>query len=217
MNGSVIVISNCFFFFFTIQYKCQKPCESINKNCSFDHKCQKPCYKDCLSCTVKVTKILLCGHTKKNVVCGLNDNKVKCFLPCNRLLTCNHKCNSICFELCKPCKIKVSYFLIILVLYIQLIIWLPPTNPFFFEQVKKVIPDCGHSVSLECSKTPEQKHCKDICERTLKCGHKCKNLCSIPCSTEECKEIVLKSLGKLSCGHDKVWVFCCDKYQGNLK
>jgi len=66
------------------------------------------CYEDCSLCTVKVQKILPCGHTKNDVPCGLNINDIKCILPCTRKLTCVHKCQSKCYEKCKPCENQVS-------------------------------------------------------------------------------------------------------------
>jgi len=66
------------------------------------------CYEDCSLCTVKVEKVLPCGHSKNNVPCGLDINEIKCILPCNRKLKCIHKCQSKCFEKCKPCENQVS-------------------------------------------------------------------------------------------------------------
>lgn len=164
-------------------YKCFKPCESTNKKCSLNHKCQKMCYEDCASCTVKVKKILPCGHIKNDVPCGLDSNEIKCNLPCIRPLECHHKCLAKCYEPCKPCE----------------------------NLVKKVIPDCGHLITIKCKTIPQRKNCNKPCKRVLNCGHMCKNLCAKECIPEECKEIVLQRNSKLACGHNKVWVLCCDK------
>lgn len=80
----------------------------------------------------------------------------------------------------------------------------------------KVIPDCGHSVTTKCKIIPTRKDCKAICDRTLICGHKCKSLCANICTTKNCKEIVLQKINVLACGHDKVWVLCCDRNKGNI-
>ncbi|XP_026822366.1 NFX1-type zinc finger-containing protein 1-like [Rhopalosiphum maidis] len=165
------------------KYNCTKPCENINKKCSFNHKCEKMCYEDCSLCTVKVERILACGHIKNDVPCGLSIDEIKCILPCERLLKCDHKCQSQCYEQCKPCE----------------------------NQVEKVIPDCGHSIIMKCKSIPERKHCSKKCDRILDCGHLCKNLCAKKCTTKDCKEIVLQKNGKLTCGHNSVWVLCCDK------
>ncbi|XP_060843722.1 NFX1-type zinc finger-containing protein 1-like [Rhopalosiphum padi] len=165
------------------KYMCLKPCENINNKCSLNHKCKKMCYEDCASCTVKVKKTLPCGHIKNDVPCGLNSNEIKCNLPCIRPLKCDHKCLAKCYEPCKPCE----------------------------ELVKKVIPGCDHSITIKCKTKPERKHCTKQCDRILICGHKCKNLCANECIPEECKELVLQKHSKLACGHNKVWVLCCDK------
>ncbi|XP_001949970.2 NFX1-type zinc finger-containing protein 1 [Acyrthosiphon pisum] len=165
------------------EYKCLKPCANINKMCSLSHKCQKMCYEDCSLCTVKIKKVLPCGHTKNDVPCGLNINDIKCILPCTRKLACVHKCQSKCYEKCKPCE----------------------------NQVVKVIPDCGHSITMKCKTLPERKLCTKKCNRILACGHMCKNLCAEECTTKDCEEIVLQKNSKLACGHNQVWVLCCDK------
>lgn len=58
---------------------------------------------------MKVDKILQCGHMKKDVPCGLNYIDIKCNIPCDRLLKCNHKCQAKCYEICKACERQVSY------------------------------------------------------------------------------------------------------------
>lgn len=88
-----------------------KACENVNKNCLLNHKCQKLCHEDCSYCSVKVDKILPCGHMKQNVPCKLNDSEIKCYLPCDRLLDCDHKCKAKCYELCKPCEKEVCYII----------------------------------------------------------------------------------------------------------
>lgn len=79
-----------------------------------------------------------------------------------------------------------------------------------------MIPGCDHSITIKCKTKPERKHCTKQCDRILICGHKCKNLCANECIPEECKELVLQKHSKLACGHNKVWVLCCDKDKGNI-
>jgi len=97
-----------------LQYNCIKPCENINKKCFLNHKCEKMCYEDCSLCTVKVERILACGHVKNDVPCGLSIDEIKCILPCERPLKCDHKCQSQCYEKCKPCEnqVRVRYSII---------------------------------------------------------------------------------------------------------
>ncbi|XP_060856237.1 NFX1-type zinc finger-containing protein 1-like [Metopolophium dirhodum] len=165
------------------KYNCLKPCENINQKCSLNHKCQKMCYEDCSSCTVKIKKTLPCGHIKNDVPCGINSNEIKCNLPCIRPSKCGHKCLDKCYKPCNPCE----------------------------SLVKKVIPDCGHSITMKCKIVPQRKHCTNKCDRKLICGHTCKNVCAEECIPEECEEIVVQKSSKLACGHTKVRVLCCDK------
>ncbi|KAL5237885.1 hypothetical protein ACI65C_005295 [Semiaphis heraclei] len=165
------------------KYNCLKPCEKFNKKCSLNHKCKKICYEDCSSCTVKIKKTLPCGHIKNDVPCGISSDMISCNLPCVRPLKCGHKCLAKCYEPCKPCE----------------------------EKVKKVIPDCGHSITIKCKTIPQRKHCNNKCDRILTCGHICKNECAKKCIPEKCEEIVIQKSSKLACGHNKVFVFCCDK------
>lgn len=83
-------------------------------------------------------------------------------------------------------------------------------------KVEKVIPDCGHTVTIECHSIPTITDCTQICERTLSCGHKCKSLCAKICTSKKCDELVLQKTSTLACGHNKVWVLCCDRYKGNI-
>jgi len=82
--------------------------------------------------------------------------------------------------------------------------------------VKKIVPDCGHSITITCKSIPERKDCIHICERTLHCGHKCMRQCAKKCSSAYCKKIVLQKIDKLACGHNKVQVLCCDRDKGKI-
>lgn len=67
---------------------------------------------------------------------------------------------------------------------------------------------------MKCKTIPERKLCTKKCERFLDCGHICKSACSKKCTDINCEEIVLQKSSKLACGHNRVWVLCCDKYEG---
>lgn len=84
-----------------------------------------------------------------------------------------------------------------------------------YFKVKKIIPECGHSIIIPCKSVPEYKLCTLMCERDRDCGHKCKNVCGTECSAKKCKEIVLQKISELTCGHKKVMVLCCDKNNSN--
>lgn len=68
---------------------------------------------------------------------------------------------------------------------------------------------------MKCKSIPERKHCSKDCERILDCGHLCKNKCKDICTIKGCEEIVLQKNSQLACGHNSVWVLCCDKDKGN--
>lgn len=86
----------------------------------------------------------------------------------------------------------------------------------FNFKVEKIIPYCGHTATIECASIPTHKDCTQICDRTLKCGHKCKRLCTEGCTSAKCVELVLQKTSTLACGHNKVWVLCCDRNKGNI-
>lgn len=67
-----------------------------------------------------------------------------------------------------------------------------------------------------CKIEPKRTHCTEMCERNLDCGHKCKNRCAKLCTDKKCEEIIFQKKSLLACGHNKVWVLCCDKYKGNI-
>ncbi|XP_008187018.2 NFX1-type zinc finger-containing protein 1 [Acyrthosiphon pisum] len=165
-------------------YTCSKQCSKLNVNCSQDHKCRKKCYERCSKCLIKVDKILECGHLKKSVNCSDDIKNIQCskHLPCNRILLCGHKCRQMCYEKCKECKVMIT----------------------------KTHPKCGHTSKIECQIKPERNViCLRKCTRTMSCGHKCKYRCGIDCDPKKCKELISKE-GKLTCGHSKMWVYCCD-------
>lgn len=69
----------------------------------------KKCYERCSNCTIKVDKLLECGHLKKSVNCSDDIKSIQCskHLPCNRILGCGHKCQKMCYKKCQ-CKVMVS-------------------------------------------------------------------------------------------------------------
>ena len=117
---------------------------------------------------------LSCGHRCPRV-CHPNDrdhSRYKCLRDCPKTLPCGHSCQGKCYVCssgCKPCSKKVS----------------------------KVLPSCGHEVSMPCSTDPVKYPCPRLCEKVLKCGHACQNTCSEQCNLK-CYVEVEKTL---QCGH----------------
>ncbi|CAH2096340.1 unnamed protein product [Euphydryas editha] len=160
-------------------YVCTKPCVKAKKGCTMelvgdrgDHQCRKKCHEECDNCNVKVVKKRsLCKH-KERVACSRSADELPCRKKCARTLPCGHFCKKKCSETCGDCRIKV----------------------------KKVIPECGHEVQVECKEAASRKVCAKACERLLACGHRCRQLCRIECSAAACTEL-LPTLFDSPCGH----------------
>lgn len=153
-----------------LEYKCNKPCEKKNAGCKRNHKCNKKCHEECGECVVEVKEVLKCGHTHQ-IRCSSNPDDVKCGRDCQRTMACGHRCRLLCFQPCINCPVKV----------------------------RKVIPECGHEVLVQCCKEPTRSMCRKTCERLLPCGHRCSGMCCNPC-TSQCEELVPSHI-RPACGH----------------
>ncbi|CAG9770858.1 unnamed protein product [Ceutorhynchus assimilis] len=165
-----------------LKYKCTKQCDKPRKGCQQSedekHMCNRFCYEDCEKCYVCVRKMKSCGHCY-DIPCRDNVEDIICERRCNKKLPCDHPCKSKCFEDCGPCQVVVS----------------------------KTIPDCNHTVKIQCWKKPERQLChSQKCPRVLKCGHDCKRACKLTC-TENCQEMV-DCLIRAPCGHDVKKIMC---------
>ena len=107
---------------------------------------------------------LECGHTCK-LSCHTYERtheKYICKSVCNKkLLTCPHNCKECCNKcanLAGGCAAKCK------------------------EIVEKIMPDCGHTVKIQCCKKPTRKDCTEQCSKFLACGHRCEEECQVmPC------------------------------------
>ncbi|XP_045780297.1 NFX1-type zinc finger-containing protein 1-like isoform X2 [Maniola jurtina] len=161
------------------RYLCQKQCTKAKRGCTMefegdrgDHQCINMCYDECDECDVQVVKKRQgCKH-KESVACSKSPDDTPCYKNCARVLTCGHFCKKKCFEPCGDCK----------------------------QVVKKLIPECGHEISLECGSEPERKLCERPCERTMSCGHRCQQRCGDICDPTKCKELMPQPT-ELPCGH----------------
>uniref|UniRef100_A0A665VRZ3 Zinc finger, NFX1-type containing 1 n=1 Tax=Echeneis naucrates TaxID=173247 RepID=A0A665VRZ3_ECHNA len=132
------------------EYKCGKACQKIL--CEQGHKCPLVCHRPCPEkCLVMVEKVIPhCQHTQK-VPCHQDPGTFICQEPCQKMLQCGHRCDSVCGEQCtNRCRVKVTL------------------------QLK-----CGHSQQDSCfyqthTATPE---CVTPCQHQLKCGHRCSGSC----------------------------------------
>uniref|UniRef100_A0A8D8YH08 NFX1-type zinc finger-containing protein 1 n=1 Tax=Cacopsylla melanoneura TaxID=428564 RepID=A0A8D8YH08_9HEMI len=166
-----------------LDFKCMKPCERLNANCSEEHACKKLCHENCSVCNERVPKLLPCGH-EQNVLCHLDADYVHCDRPCMKMLACNHKCPQRCIDMCGDCS----------------------------EMVIKRIPDCRHEIKLKCTIIPERRHCTNPCQRILSCGHQCAKKCCDPCDEMDCLVLVKISRVQSLCGHPTM-VPCKDRFK----
>ncbi|XP_041836553.1 NFX1-type zinc finger-containing protein 1 [Melanotaenia boesemani] len=132
------------------KFKCVKKCEKIL--CDQGHRCTLVCHKECpKKCPEKVMKIIpQCQHAQK-VPCHQDPKTFVCQEPCQKLLKCEHPCDSVCGELCtSKCKVKVTLKL-----------------------------KCGHNQQGACHyKTQtDEPECRTPCEQLLQCGHACRGSC----------------------------------------
>lgn len=165
------------------KYKCSQKCL---KECSFGHPCKKLCSEPCLQCDVLIPEVKAeCGHTVRNVECGLRGLLDSCGSRCDQHLQCGHECglpchgNSSlhlkkCLEKClkskrgcengHPCP-KLCWEIC----------------DKCSEPCLKDLP-CGHQVKALCGDSLYEVECKKRCDKRLSCGHKCRNYCY------ECRE-----------------------------
>uniref|UniRef100_A0A3B4G171 Zinc finger NFX1-type containing 1 n=1 Tax=Pundamilia nyererei TaxID=303518 RepID=A0A3B4G171_9CICH len=132
------------------KYKCVKKCEKIL--CDLGHKCPLLCHIECpKNCPVTVEKIIpKCQHTQL-IPCHQDPNTFTCQEPCQKLLSCEHPCESVCGLPCtSKCKVKVILKL-----------------------------RCGHTQEDACfyKDCIDKAECKAPCEHQLKCGHACRGTC----------------------------------------
>jgi len=115
---------------------------------------------------------LKCGHACTRRCHPSDHDSIVCPKPCPHKFeaTCGHQCTKICHfpTYCPPCQVLVS----------------------------KILPGCGHRITLPCSTAAEEAICNEPCPALLDCGHPCKLKCGRPCGP--CKVNVFKIL---HCGH----------------
>lgn len=154
------------------KYNCLQKCARLNAGCTENHPCEKQCYEECGVCLTGVTKVLPCGHTSVNVPCHLPAGEFLCNQKCKKTLSCGHACQKMCSKPCGNCQVKV----------------------------KKTVPECGHTIVIECGEDATTKDCSGPCTKTLPCGHPCLERCDQKC-TLKCMEKTVSSV-KCPKNHD---------------
>ena len=195
---------------------CRIPLEAIvcreTKKCTFPdcgHKGKIQCGIDVqqAKCTHPCDSRMDCGHTctlKCHVKTDPDHELYKCMKKCesfNKNCHRNHKCGRKCSEECQLCPITWKRKLTCghsLVLPCHLSD--EDAQSLCKVNVRKTIPECGHSINVQCGYKPTRADCKEHCRSQLECGHNCAKKCCDPCTTSDCK--VLVRLGSANfCGH----------------
>lgn len=162
-------------------YLCKRTC---TKTLQCGHPCPNNCSTRCGNCPIKVIKrVSGCGHMMDAKCCQDPDPK-QCMSSCNRLLSCGHKCTTVC---CAPCISKC-----------------------FHPIRSSVQPVCGHSVFIPChwrnkKLSPESdellSQCEMPCGTLLNCEHRCAGTCG-ECLQGRIHQPCKEKCGKtLICGH----------------
>ena len=88
-------------------FPCASTCPPCNKPCNnycIHSTCRKKCYESCDPCMEPC--LWKCKHIKCSKPCGELCNRPPCNKPCEKILTCRHKCIGLCGECCpKKCRI----------------------------------------------------------------------------------------------------------------
>lgn len=188
------------------EYQCLKRCEKIL--CDQGHRCALLCHKVCpKKCPVKVEKIIpRCQHAQM-VPCHQDPVTFVCQEPCEKLLNCGHKCDSVCGQPCTSrCKVKVV---------LQLRCGHIQEGACFYkthmEDPECMTPcgqqlKCGHDCRGTCgicSQGRFHKSCSDKCERLLICSHMCKEPCTRDCPPcqRPCENCCVHSKCMRPCGN----------------
>ncbi|CAF1207828.1 unnamed protein product [Adineta steineri] len=146
-------------------------------------------------CQKKCNARLKCGHDCQ-LKCHNNDlehDEITCKRRCNEKFSCGHSCARRChFETPDqhdPCNVLVE----------------------------KTVSECGHSILIECCKTPTNSNCKKSSLKQLSCGHTAHVPCRIITLPNELKQFSCEEpCGSiLACKHKCVGT-CGDCHTGKL-
>ncbi|XP_051269576.1 NFX1-type zinc finger-containing protein 1 [Dicentrarchus labrax] len=187
------------------KYKCVKKCQKIL--CKLGHRCTLVCHRACPEkCAVKVEKIIpQCQHTQM-VPCHQDPKTFTCQEPCQKLLHCEHPCDSVCGEPCTiKCKVKVN---------LKLRCGHSQQDACFYKtQIEgpecrtpcKHQLKCGHACRGNCGKCYQGRFhfpCFHQCERLLVCSHKCREPCTRDCPPclRPCENCCIHSKCMKPCG-----------------
>lgn len=127
--------------------RCMEPCRQACTHA----KCRLPCSDPCAPCKEQCTWI--CPHRVCPVPCGSVCARLPCDLRCEKLLSCGHRCPSVCGE---PCDVQICHNCAPeekLAQVADLILQRPLSDidpdMSTLDELLITIPSCGHTFTVE--------------------------------------------------------------------
>ena len=184
--------------------KCSERC---SRKLACGHKCEELCHEPC-KCKERVFKQLPCGHTtKEKFLCWKPPQSICCNNPCDRILSCGHKCSGDCYScykgrLHRHCNSSCGRLLPCgHICKFSCANECPPCrepcgnycnhsrcNKKCGEPCVPCMEDCQwkcrhFKCSKKCGEVCDRRRCDSPCTRLLKCCHPCIGLCGEKCPT----------------------------------
>ncbi|KAK4101149.1 hypothetical protein N658DRAFT_426189 [Parathielavia hyrcaniae] len=106
-----------------------------------------------------------------------------CMQPCPRIrLPCQHPCPKLCGQGCGPCIVKIDGVQLPcghVLDRVECHRTLDLSTVRCSRKVDKIVPGCGHTVSVPCHTDVASKlfRCSTTCTENLECGHQCPGTC----------------------------------------
>ncbi|XP_019395339.1 PREDICTED: NFX1-type zinc finger-containing protein 1, partial [Crocodylus porosus] len=189
------------------EFQCLKPCQKVL--CKDGHRCPHLCSEPCGECMVKVSKTIpKCGHPQM-VPCSIPASEFSCQEPCQKYLTCGHKCNKFCGQECTAQCPELVMVTLKCGHDQQVKCWVTKEmeNGMPVKCKTKCVTtlDCGHACPGSCNTCYEgrfHEQCKNPCKRFLVCSHKCQQPCTGECPPcqQACQNHCIHSQCKKKCG-----------------
>ncbi|XP_021964846.2 NFX1-type zinc finger-containing protein 1-like [Folsomia candida] len=195
-------------------FKCLENCE---KTCPEDeaHPCRDRCHiMPCTPCRYDFTLRLMCGH-EKIVLCRDRWEEQICSVKVQKILACGHVTASIpCFtdeskiqceelvEKMPPCNLHITQ----MACYIN-------ADEFKCQVEEVKLLPCRHTKGLKCHEDETEIRCKTQIIKSLPCGHEQMDVCHLSVDEVKCHNQVKKVL---PCKHE-VTILCKDKDNERLK
>ncbi|KAI0466524.1 hypothetical protein F4859DRAFT_507316 [Xylaria cf. heliscus] len=136
----------------TCRHVCKKPCHGEDKcppcsnpcevRCSHS-KCSKECHEPCAPCAEQKCSSA-CPHNECTMPCAAPCNWVPCSRRCEKLLSCEHQCPSLCGEVCPDarycqlcCDESIKSTTVDWIMSMQY-------HEINLDEDPCIFPDCGH-------------------------------------------------------------------------